>query len=81
MKNTKRIPRYATRIVCTDGSTFNIDYPFSKNDVFLVTDLNNNPTYLSPFKQSDLQDSRFKTKQKSLQFDFMKLLTHKEDKK
>ena len=53
----------------------------SKNDVYLVNDLNNNPTYVSPFKQNDSQDSRFKTKQKSLQFDFMKLLTNKEDKK
>jgi len=81
MKNTKRIPRYATRVVCTNGSTFKLDYPFSKNDVYLVNDLNNNPTYVSPFKQNDSQDSRFKTKQKSLQFDFMKLLTNKEDKK
>ena len=80
MKNFKYSPKYTSRIVCTDGSTFNINYPFAKNDVFLVTDLKNNPMYLSPLKKEDKLDTRFKAKQKSLQFDFMALLDKKKDK-
>jgi len=80
MKNSKYAPKNRARIVCTDGSTFNINYPFVKNDVFLVTDLKNSPMYLSPFKSEDKLDIRFKAKQKSLQFDFMALLDKKKDK-
>lgn len=74
MKYTKRTPEYSTQIVCTDGSTLAMDYLFQKNDVFLITDLNNNSAYKSPKKSSEKVESRFKTKQKSLQFDFMKLV-------
>tara|TARA_B110001450_G_scaffold255466_1_gene283080 strand:- start:65 stop:307 length:243 start_codon:yes stop_codon:yes gene_type:complete len=80
MKKFKYAPRYMARVVGTDGSTFNINYPFVKNDVFLITDIRNNPIYLSPFKSEEKLDTRFKAKQKSLQFDFMALLDKKKDK-
>lgn len=74
MKYTKSTPEYSTQVICTNGSTLTLDYLFQKNDVFLITDFNNNPNYNSPKKKLDKVDSRVKTKQKSLQFDFMKLV-------
>jgi len=73
MKNSKRIPTHNTRVVCTDGSTINIDFPFSKNDIFLMNDLKNNPHYFAPSQLINVRDLS-KTKQKSLQFDFFTLL-------
>jgi hypothetical protein len=76
MKNSKRSPMHATRVVCTDGSTINIDFPFNKNDIFLMNDLKNNPLYLTPLKDTGLRDLH-KAKQKSLRFDFFTLLKDK----
>ena len=74
MKRIKTTPEYSTQVICTDGSSLKMDYLFAKNDVFLITDLKNNPLYISPYKTNLKQESRVKVKQKSLQFDFMKLV-------
>ena len=76
MKNSKKSPMYSTRVICTDGSTVQIDFPFDKNDIFLMNDLKNNPLYVTPLKDKGLRDSH-KTKQKSLRFDFFTLLKDK----
>jgi len=76
MKNTKRSPMQKTRFVCTDGSTIYVDFPFNKNDTFLMNDLKNNPSYLTPLKTIGLRDLH-KAKQKSLRFDFFTLLKDK----
>jgi hypothetical protein len=76
MKHNK-IPSYLTKVVCTDGSTFNIDFPYEKNDIFLTNDLKNNTAYLSPLLNNDSRGTVQKSKQKSLQFDFYSLMDKK----
>jgi hypothetical protein len=76
MKHNK-IPAYSTRVVCTDGSSIHIDFPYQKNDIFLTNDLKNNTHYLSPLLNNDSRGTVQKAKQKALQFDFYSLMGKK----
>jgi len=76
MKHNK-ISSYLTKVVCSDGSTVDINFPYVKNDIFLTTDLKNNIAYLSPLLNKDTRGSSSKVKQKSLQFDFYSLMNKK----
>jgi len=73
-----KIPSYLTKVVCTDGSTINVDFPYEKSNIFLNNDFNNNPFYISPLLVKDNRGSNQKTKQKSLQFDFYSLMNKKD---
>jgi len=73
----KKIPSYFTKVVCTDGSTLNIEFPYVKNNIFLTNDLKNNTAYLSPLLNNDNRGTVQKSKQKSLQFDFYSLVNKK----
>lgn len=73
MKNT-RIPSYISKIICTDGSTVKIKFPFNKSDIFLTNDLKNNSLFFSPNLINNSRTSTQKVKQKSLQFDFYSLM-------
>lgn len=76
MKHNK-IPKYSTKVICTDGSTVEINFPYEKSAVFLNNDFKNNPFFLSSFLMNDSRGSAQKTKQKSLQFDFYSLMNKK----
>ena len=76
MKHNK-IPSYLTKVVCSDGSTVDINFTYVKNDIFLTTNLKNNIAYLSPLLNKDTRGSSSKVKQKSLQFDFYSLMNKK----
>ena len=75
MRFNKKIFKYKTNVVCTDGSTINIDFPYQKNDIYLTMDLKNNPFYLSSFNENI--DTTRKLKQKGYEFDFYKLIQKK----
>jgi len=73
----KKTPSYLTQIVCTDGSTFSIEFPYQKKNIFLTNDLKNNTMYLSPLLNNDNRGTVQKAKQKALQFDFYSLMNKK----
>ena len=75
MKKLSITKKHKTMVVCDNGSTFYIDYPHNKNHIYLTTDLTNNPAFISPLE--DLNLDTFKktpSKQKVLHFDFLSLL-------
>ena len=47
MKHNK-IPSYSTKIVCSDGSTVEVNFPYEKSNIFLNNDFKNNPAFISP---------------------------------
>jgi len=69
MKSNKKIPHYKTQLVCTDGSTFYIDLPFSRTEIFLSNDLRNNTSYRKIYSNKDT----FTTKS-TKKFDFYSLI-------
>lgn len=75
MRFNKKIFKNKTNVVCTDGSTIQIDFPYKKNDIYLTTDLKNNTSYLSPFNENSETNQRFK--QKGYEFDFYDLIQKK----
>ncbi len=52
-----KIPSYLTKVVCTDGSTINVDFPYEKSNIFLNNDFNNNPFFISPLLVKDNRGS------------------------
>jgi hypothetical protein len=77
MKKSSFTNKQKTRIVCDDGSTFFIGFPYEKRNIYLTVDLTNNSSYLSPKKFQKDRPKLQKAKQKALQFDFYSLLNKK----
>ena len=77
MKHNK-IPSYSTKIVCSDGSTVEVNFPYEKSNIFLNNDFKNNPAFISPLLSKYSRGYSQKIKQKSLQFDFYSLMDKKD---
>jgi|TARA_B110000971_G_scaffold118732_1_gene121604 hypothetical protein len=74
MQANKKPLGYSTRIVCTDGSTLSVQFPYSKRDIFLTNDLNNNIAFYSPLVFNESIDTLNKKQKSSFQFDFYSLM-------
>jgi hypothetical protein len=67
-------------IVHTNGSTFEISFPFSKKQTHLSLDFYNNPQYSSNFKSTSIINRNLKIqteRNKNLDFNFYSLLKEK----
>lgn len=70
MKKNKHTPSFQTRIICTDGSTLDINFLYPKKEISLVTDLLNVSTYIGLKKKKDIHEANKKKKS----FDFYSLI-------
>ena len=58
MKNLNFIHNKKSQIVCTDGSTLIIDFPYKKRNLFLTNDLKNMAYYSNP-NNAKVQANKF----------------------
>ena len=80
MKRSK-IPYYpSTTIICTDGSTLNVDFPYVKNDFYINPDIKSNPIWLPMTTDIELDGLANKsTKFEKYEFNFESLVNSKKD--
>lgn len=69
MKSNKKISHFKTQLICTDGSTFSLELPFLRTEIFLSNDLRNNISYK---KIDSNKDNLIKNNTKK--FDFYSLI-------
>ena len=74
MKKNSFKNTYKTRIICEDGSTLFLDFPYKKKNIYLTTDLTNNPLYKSSLKMRGDSIKNQHSKQEAFQFDFHSLI-------
>lgn len=76
MKKSK-IPYYpSTTIICTDGSTLEVNFPYLKNDFYINPDIKSNPIWLPTTTDIELDGLANKSsKFKNYEFDFESLVS------
>lgn len=77
MQTNKKPFSYHTRVVCTDGSTLLVLFPYAKPDFFLINDLNNNSAFYPPSILKHSLKSSYQKNQNSFKFDFYSLMKNK----
>jgi hypothetical protein len=78
MKRTN-IPYYPrTNVICTDGSTININFPYSKSEFYFNPDIKSNVVWLPTAVDVELEGLSGKSKKfANYEFDFESLVKDK----